>query len=471
VIPFRQFDKVARYEELLYRVDSIGYNEVPNPELLEDLRSFIKEDNWLRSYAVILQAYLLLKAGPKIRKSLHLSNDFGALRWYADQNKNYSAAAKWTLANLIINDTGQETETALKLESYKKALRIVSGLKEWTKLKAPVLLHGIISEAPADSAVFNAHGIPGTRYVPVPYRLHAAYRMMMINSVMDYDIPRAVRYCEAAERICHLSLRTYGEAEAYQSTNIIICQSVVAAIRRLMDPKSENFGKTVSRFEDLIEKISDLEKKQELNYLKSREWIASVRAGLAAIFNLNSAEHRQYLNMAHEDMQKILSRYGSNAVFLSADPMYRLAHQTPEEKKQFEQLLEPLRIKEQQNQISTNMPNNQFNNYGGSFIYVANNSGTIAVDKIINQGAHQLNFEMLSKELDQLIQDLQTENPPGNSNAMQIRELEKLKSEAGNKNGHAIQEKLKIAGKWLLDLAGKVGVNYISELLKSHMNA
>src|SRR5579871_191394 len=128
---------------------------MPAPELLHDLKSYISEYNRYRPYAVELEANLLLRMGPRNRRALR-QMDYGKLRRYAKQNKNYSAAAKWTLANLIINDTGQEPNRALKLESYKEALGIISDLKEWTKLEAPVLLHGILSEAPAGSAVFNS---------------------------------------------------------------------------------------------------------------------------------------------------------------------------------------------------------------------------------------------------------------------------------------------------------------------------
>lgn len=92
--------------------------------------------------------------------------------------------------------------------------------------------------------------------------------------------------------------------------------------------------------------------------------------------------------------------------------------------------------------------------------------GGIVQQNSTQQHLEKIDFEQIALELNQLrkaMREFDTEA----EHVIPTAEIQKAEQAAQKKDGEALKAHLKEAGKWALDIATKIGISLVSEMLKS----
>jgi hypothetical protein len=316
--------------------------------LYEEIKRFVDErcsDGYLAEYAILIEGHFLVKVGPRlIGRNI---DRIGILRGLANKGgtrHGAAAAATYQLARIRLAQGSQEPYPSDQYHYFKAAKDLFSGIREECKLAYPVLLPGIRSESPEEKLIRNDTPIadPLVKVVPVPHRyvIDTLAALAGVNLALAEQCPgQASQYLEEAclllQEAKYLSTHAValsGLGSPHLSLNIRVSELMVDTYRISQFDIYERKNPAIRRLYKLIGEIQ--EQAKHLPGVKVQEWTGSCWAAIACLAD-SDEEHELSLRRLYECIAEVRQRRPFLTDWLTIDPIYRLAHTTPDEKDQF----------------------------------------------------------------------------------------------------------------------------------------
>jgi hypothetical protein len=239
-----------------------------------------------------------------------------------------------------------------QLRLFKDAAKYFSKIDEVVRLERPVLLPGIRSECLEENLIRDDSSLadPQVQALPIPHR----YTMEALAGLANVHLTLAEQYSsdsslhinearlllEQAKQISVHAIKLFGCDSPHVTINLELSEIMVDTYSIMRLHSGKNKKKVIDRLYDMLSKID--KQVMRLPLAKTLEWNASCWAALSFLNN-SYQDHTESLHNLHKYVERLIRLVPGSTDWLTVDPIYFLAHTTPDDQVQYQELIKVAR--------------------------------------------------------------------------------------------------------------------------------